>query len=114
MIIFSRYWVLGTLVLPVILYYWYLWLDARFVGQAAVTIIKKMLLDQFLISPPILVTFYTLMSVMEGREDVTKELRWKRTTYMSVPASDSDCLTLGHSLLDRRETSQLKLVCLCQ
>ena len=46
-------------------------------GQAAVTIIKKMLLDQFLISPPILVTFYTLMSIMEGREDVTKELRWK-------------------------------------
>ena len=72
---FVRYWILGTLVLPVILYYWYLWLDARYVGQAAVTIIKKMLLDQFLISPPILITFYTLMSIMEGREDITKELR---------------------------------------
>ena len=72
---FCRYWILGTLVLPVILYYWYLWLDARYVGQAAVTIVKKMLLDQFVISPPILITFYTLMSLMEGREDLTKELR---------------------------------------
>ena len=70
-----RYWILGTLVLPVILYYWYLWLDARFVGQAAATIVKKLLLDQFVISPPILITFYTLMSLMEGREDITKELR---------------------------------------
>ena len=61
--------------LPVILYYWYLWLDARYVGQAAVTIVKKMLLDQFVISPPILITFYTLMSIMEGREDITQELR---------------------------------------
>ena len=58
-----------------ILYYWYLWLDARYVGQAAVTIVKKMLLDQFVISPPILITFYTLMSIMEGREDITQELR---------------------------------------
>lgn len=70
-----RYWILGTLVLPVILYYWYLWLDARYVGAAALTIVKKMLLDQFVISPPILITFYTLMSLMERREDVTKELR---------------------------------------
>ena len=61
--------------LPVILYYWYLWLDARYVGQAALTIVKKMLLDQFVISPPILITFYTLMSIMEGREDITQELR---------------------------------------
>ena len=73
--VFCRYWIAGTLVLPVFLFYWYRWLDARFVGQAAVTIVKKMLLDQFLISPPILITFYTLMSIMEGREDITKELR---------------------------------------
>ena len=70
-----RYWILGTLVLPVILYYWYLWLDARYVGQAAVTIVKKMLLDQFVISPPILVTFYVLMSIMERRDDIFKECR---------------------------------------
>ena len=58
-----------------ILYYWYLWLDARYVGQAAVTIVKKILLDQFVMSPPFYVIFFSLMSVMEGREDITKELR---------------------------------------
>ena len=61
--------------LPVFLYYWYLWLDARFVGQATVTIVKKIALDQFVMSPPFYVIFYTLMSLMEGREDLTKELR---------------------------------------
>ena len=70
--------------LPVILYYWYLWLDARYVGQAAVTIVKKMLLDQFVISPPILITFYTLMSIMEGREDITQELRSISFTFSPV------------------------------
>ena len=79
-----RYWVVGTLVLPVFLYYWYLWLDARYVGQAAVTIVKKMLLDQFVISPPILITFYTLMSIMEGREDITKELRCPQSVNLSL------------------------------
>ena len=73
--IFCRYWIAGTLVLPVFLFYWYRWLDARFVGQAAVTIIKKIMLDQFVMSPPFYVIFFSLMSVMEGREDITKELR---------------------------------------
>ena len=61
--------------LPVLLYYWYLWLDARFVGQATATIIKKIALDQFVMSPPFYVIFYTLMSLLEGREDITRELR---------------------------------------
>ena len=73
--IFCRYWIAGTLVLPVILYYWYRWLDARFVGQATVTIVKKIMLDQFVMSPPFYVIFFSLMSLMEGREDITKELR---------------------------------------
>ena len=48
---------------------------SRFVGQAAATIAQKMVLDQFLISPPILATFYLLMSLMERREDVFQEMR---------------------------------------
>ena len=70
-----RYWVIGTFVFPVILFHWYKWLDARFVGAAAKTIVQKMLLDQFLISPPILVTFYVLMSIMERRDDIFTECR---------------------------------------
>ena len=45
-------------------------------GQAAATIAQKMLLDQFLISPPILATFYVLMSIMERREDLFQEMRF--------------------------------------
>ena len=72
---FSRYWVVGTFMFPVVLYNWYLWLDARFVGTAVKTIGKKLLLDQFLISPPILVMFYVLMSLMEQKEDIFLECR---------------------------------------
>merc|ERR1719422_340364 len=57
----ARFWVIGTFVFPVILFHWYKWLDARFVGAAAKTIVQKLLLDQFLISPPILAIFYVLM-----------------------------------------------------
>ena len=73
--VFCRYWIAGTLVLPVFLFYWYRWLDARFVGQATVTLIKKIALDQFVMSPPFYVIFYTLMSLLEGKADITRELR---------------------------------------
>merc|ERR1719397_1085817 len=36
-----RYWVVGTFQFPVILFYWYRWLDSRFVGTAAKTLAKK-------------------------------------------------------------------------
>ena len=75
-IICSRYWVIGTLVFPVILFQWYKWLDGRYLGMTgAKIIVKKLLLDQFVISPPILTIFYLLMSIMEGREDITGEFR---------------------------------------
>ena len=70
-----RYWVVGTFWFPVVLYNWYLWLDAKFVGTAMKTIGKKLLLDQFLISPPILVGFYVAMSLMERKEDILLECR---------------------------------------
>ena len=60
---------------PVALSYWYLGRGARVVGQATVTIIKKIALDQFVMSPPFYVIFDTLMSLLEGREDITRELR---------------------------------------
>jgi len=41
-----RYWVVGTFQFPVILYFWYRWLDSRYVGTAARTLAKKLLLDQ--------------------------------------------------------------------
>ena len=61
---------------PMVLYHWYLWLDARFLGTAVSTIGKKLLLDQFVISPPILVAFYICMSLMERKDDIFKECRY--------------------------------------
>jgi len=75
-----RYWVVGTFQFPVILFYWYRWLDSRFVGTAAKTLAKKLFLDQFLISPPILAAFYVSMSLMEGREDLLAECKDKLVT----------------------------------
>ena len=72
---------------PVVLFWWYRWLDARFVGTAARVILPKLALDQFLISPPILALFYLLMSFMEGRQDVTAECREKL-----LPTFCSSCL----------------------
>ena len=88
----SRYWVIGTFVFPVILFRWYKWLDARFVGAAAKTIVQKMLLDQFVISPPILVTFYVLMSIMERRDDIFTECRSALDLFHFIlsPISQSD------------------------
>ena len=66
---------IGTFVFPVILFHWYKWLDARFVGAAAKTIVQKLMLDQFLISPPILATFYIMMSIMERKDNIFQECR---------------------------------------
>ena len=98
----SRYGVLGTAVFPPILFYWYKWLDGRFVGTAVKTIATKVVFDQAVSAPIILGLFYignknsipssfrfdfyhfiittfknSGMSLMEGRPDIFQELREK-------------------------------------
>ncbi|XP_066991554.2 mpv17-like protein isoform X3 [Anabrus simplex] len=73
----ARYGVLGVGFYPAIYYYWYRWLDKAFRGRAATTIIKKMFLDQFLLTPPLLVAFYISMSLMEGKENIIEECKRK-------------------------------------
>merc|ERR1711976_1012067 len=73
----SRYGVLGTAVFPPILFYWYKWLDGRFVGTAVKTIATKVVFDQAVSAPIILGLFYIGMSLMEGRPDIFQELREK-------------------------------------
>ncbi|KAK8399395.1 hypothetical protein O3P69_003477 [Scylla paramamosain] len=74
---FARYSFYGFIWYPVIYHYWYRWLDARFVGTSAVVIGKKLLLDQFVMEPPLLASFYVGMSVMERQEDIFKECKQK-------------------------------------
>lgn len=73
----GRFCVQGTTAQASILYWWYRWLDARYVGTAPVIILKKLILDIFVISPPLYVSFFVGMSVMEGQEDVLRDCRLK-------------------------------------
>merc|ERR1711988_367033 len=83
----GRYGVLGTFIFPTMLHFWYKWLDSKYIGNSAGIIIRKMLLDQFVISPPILAIFYIGMSIMERREDIFSECRKKL-----VPTFQSSCM----------------------
>ena len=55
----SRYALLGTAVFPPILFYWYKWLDGRFVGTAVKIVASKVVIDQAVSAPLILGLFYT-------------------------------------------------------
>ncbi|EDV52104.1 mpv17-like protein isoform X1 [Drosophila erecta] len=73
----GRYAVMGTAVYAPTLYLWYKWLDRAFPGTTKVIIVKKLVLDQFVLTPYLLTVFYAGMSIMEGSEDISLELREK-------------------------------------
>lgn len=56
---------------------WYKWLDKRFVGTASRIVMKKVILDQFLLGPPCLLLFFVVLNTLEGRSDVMDECRKK-------------------------------------
>ena len=70
----KRYAFMGTVIFPPILHKWYLWLDKKFpTGNLA----KKLILDQFLLTPVLVAMFFVGMSMMEGKDDVTLECKQK-------------------------------------
>lgn len=73
----GRYAVMGGLVYSPTLYTWYKWLDRTFPGTAKSIIVKKLLIDQFVLTPFLLTVFYTGMSLMENADDPFVELREK-------------------------------------
>ncbi|GAB0099571.1 mpv17-like protein [Sergentomyia squamirostris] len=73
----GRYAVMGTFIYSPILYGWYKWLDKRYVGTALKILLPKLAMDQFVLTPVLLVVFFTGMSVMEGAEDKVQECRQK-------------------------------------
>ncbi|CAL4155938.1 unnamed protein product, partial [Meganyctiphanes norvegica] len=82
--VLGRYTFYGFVWYPVIYHYWYRWLDARFVGTSLAVVATKTLIDQFVIEPPLITSFYVGMSLMEGKEDITEEWRVKfLTTFIS-------------------------------
>ena len=126
----SRYGVLGTAVFPPILFYWYKWLDGRFVGTAVKTIATKVVLDQAVSAPIILGLFYignknsipssfrfdfyhfiittfknSGMSLMEGRPDIFQELREKfvDTFKVSFLSGKKMCFLSVSKMHDEKE-----------
>ncbi|XP_055692260.1 mpv17-like protein [Lutzomyia longipalpis] len=73
----GRYAVMGTCIYSPIMYAWYKWLDRKYVGTALRILAPKLFLDQFVLTPVLLTTFFTGMSAMEGAEDKFAECRQK-------------------------------------
>lgn len=62
------------------LYYWYKYLDKKFVGTAVKSVAAKVASDQIFMTPVLLAAFYTLLGILERKEDVFEELKdkyWK-------------------------------------
>merc|ERR1719436_2249331 len=78
----KRYAFWGTFVIPPIYQQWYKWLDAKFhlcekSPLNRIILGKKMVLDQFLLTPVIIVLFYVTMNAMEGKSDWLEECKHK-------------------------------------
>ncbi|CAH3916642.1 unnamed protein product [Pieris brassicae] len=59
------------------LYFWYKFLDRKFVGTSMRAVLTKVASDQFLMTPVLLAGFYILLGFLEGKEDVLEELKQK-------------------------------------
>ncbi|XP_071515938.1 mpv17-like protein isoform X2 [Panulirus ornatus] len=84
---FARYTFFGVLWYPVIYHRWYSWLDSRFMGTSLAVVTKKSLIDQFVMEPPLLASFYIGMSILEGKEDIFAECKKKY-----IPTFLSGCI----------------------
>ncbi|XP_011264577.1 mpv17-like protein [Camponotus floridanus] len=60
-----------------ILYRWYKWLDRFYSGTSVRIVLTKLLADQFIFTPPLLVLFFTSMSLMEAKSDILRECKIK-------------------------------------
>ncbi|RLU19799.1 hypothetical protein DMN91_008358 [Ooceraea biroi] len=73
----KRFAIYGCFLAGPILHGWYKWLDAFYSGTSTGIVIRKLLADQFILTPPLLVVFFTSMSLMEAKSDVLRECKIK-------------------------------------
>jgi len=72
----------GYVAAPSYMTLWYSWLDTRFVARSPRVIAIKVVLDQTLLTIPLLLGFFPYMSWCQDQPDVLKELKEKFwTTY---------------------------------
>merc|ERR1711892_1480414 len=67
----------GYVIAPSYMALWYSWLDTRYIATTTRVIAWKVVLDQTLLTGPLLLGFFPLMSWFEGKEDITAELKEK-------------------------------------
>ncbi|XP_030745838.1 mpv17-like protein isoform X2 [Sitophilus oryzae] len=73
----GRYAIYGTSIGGPLVSLWYKFLDKKLPGTAVKTIVKKMLVDQFIFTPQLLVVFYISMSILERKDDLLAECKEK-------------------------------------
>uniref|UniRef100_A0A1B0G7G6 Mpv17-like protein n=1 Tax=Glossina morsitans morsitans TaxID=37546 RepID=A0A1B0G7G6_GLOMM len=73
----GRYAVVGTFAYAPSLYMWYNWLDGRYPGTLHRTIVKKLILDQCILTPYLLCVFYVGLALLESADNKFEELRLK-------------------------------------
>jgi len=78
----KRYAVMGCVVFPPILTKWYHWLETAFPCTSPRVVVKKLVLDQFLLTPWVVAIFYVGMAALEGKKgaDLLTELKQKGIT----------------------------------
>jgi len=85
----KRYAIMGTFVFPPLLTRWYSWLDGRFPCTSGAVVSKKLLLDQFIFTPWVVVIFYVGMAWLEGKQG---QDRWLELQQKGVTTFLLDCL----------------------
>ncbi|XP_063363223.1 mpv17-like protein [Cydia amplana] len=73
----ARIVAVGSCVYAPTLYYWYKFLDSKFVGKAMKTVVTKVVIDQFTMTPVLLASFYVILGYLEGRANIFEELKEK-------------------------------------
>ncbi|XP_012140194.1 mpv17-like protein isoform X1 [Megachile rotundata] len=73
----KRYAIYGCFIAGPVLHGWYKWLDAFYKGTAMKIVLTKLCVDQFVLTPPLIIVFFISMSLMEGKQDIFNECKAK-------------------------------------
>jgi len=64
----KRYAIMGTVCISPMLTKWYSWIDNKFPSKARAVVLKKVILDQFVFTPFVVIVFFVGMSYLEGKK----------------------------------------------
>ncbi|CAK9802501.1 N-acetyltransferase 9-like protein [Anthophora plagiata] len=73
----KRYAIYGCFIAGPLLHGWYKWLDEFYKGKRMKTVLTKLLVDQFVLTPPLITVFFISMSLMESKLNVFDECKAK-------------------------------------